>query len=179
LALGLLGVPLALAMPIVAQGQSDEELAKQMVNNADPSTYNVYGLPKKPKSVKDESVQGGRSLKVPVTGSGNPWDIGVMVPITKPIHAGDKIQMMFYAKLDKPEAGVTSAKTGAGIQLATAPYSSFMTQMFDITPEWKLFTLAGTADKDYPVGSLNASFQPNTGKHVFALGIVAVFDKGQ
>lgn len=179
LALALLAAPLAFAVPSAAIGQSEEEMTRQMVNDPNPATFNVYGIDPKPKSVKDESVQGARAMKVKVTGGGNPWDVGISVPITKPIKAGDKIEMMFYAKYEKPAEGQTGAKIGAGIQLAAAPYSSFMTQTFDLTPEWKLYTLTGTADKDYATGAVNASFQLNTGKHVVALGIVAVFDKNK
>jgi len=179
LALGLLAAPLMLAAPVAVEAQSDEEMARQMINDANPSTFNLYGINPAPKSVKDESVQGGRALKVKLPGGGNPWDVGVSVPITKPVAAGDKIEMMFYAKLEKPAEGQAGGRIGAGIQLSKAPYSSFMTQNFDLTPEWKLYTLTGTADKDYPAGSINASFQLNTGKHMVALGIVAVFDKNK
>jgi hypothetical protein len=168
-----------LVMPGMARAQSDAEAAQQMLNDPNPATFNLYGITPAPKSVKDDSVQGGRALKVKVTGAGNPWDVGVSVPLTKPIRAGDRIEMMFYAKIDKPAEGETSGRLGGGIQLSQAPYSSFMTKDFEITPEWKLYTLSGVADKDYPKGAVNAAFQLDTGKHVVALGIVAVFDKGQ
>src|SRR4051812_41941069 len=74
LALGMLA-----AMPALAQ--SDDAAAQQMINDPNPSTFAVWGLTPAPKSVKDDSVQGGRSVHVATTGNGNPWDISVNVPI--------------------------------------------------------------------------------------------------
>jgi hypothetical protein len=175
-----LAVPLMLTAPLAALAQTDDEASQQMINDPNPATFSVWGTQTPVKSVKDDSVQGGRSVHVPVTGSGNVWDISVNVPIVKPIKAGDRLQMMFYAKLEKPAEGQTSAKiAGAQIQLSSAPYSVVMGKPFDITPEWQLFQVEGRADKDYGKGTVNATFHLNTGKHVVAMGLVAIFDKGQ
>ena len=179
MAAALLAVPLAIATPALAQ-QSDDEAAQEMVTDPNPAHFQVYGLNPAPKSVKDESVQGGRSLPVPVTGEGQPWGIGVNVPITREVKKGDTLVMMFYARLAKAEPGVTSARiASAQIQLAGAPYTALFGKGVDITHEWQLFTVSGKADRDYDKGALNAAFHLNTGKHTVALGIVAVFDKGQ
>lgn len=169
---------LALVLPGAALAQDD---SGQMINDPNPANFSVWGVQPAPKSVKDESVQGGRSVHVPVTGKGNPWDISVNVPITSPIRSGDRLTMMFYAKLEKPENGATSARINAAqVQLAAAPYSVVFGEGVDITPEWKLFTVEGRADKDYAKGTLNATFHLNVGdKHTVAMGVVAVFDKGQ
>jgi hypothetical protein len=167
LALAVLAVPLAAA-------QDDPG---QMINDPNPATFQVYGVTPAPKSVKDESVQGGRALPVAVTGSGTPYAVGINVPITQPIKAGDHLTMMFFAKLQKAEPGVTSAKIAGQIQLAGAPYTALVSQQFDVPAEWKLFQITAVADKDYAKGTLNAAFHVNTGKHTMALGLVAVFDK--
>jgi hypothetical protein len=178
LALGLLAAPLALAPPAAAQ-QSDDAAAQAMINNPDPSSYMVWGVTPTPKSKKDDSVQGGRSIHIPTTGNGNPWDISVNVPITKPIRAGDRLVLMYYAKLEKPKEGETSARIIGQIQLNAAPYSVVIGSGVDITPEWKLYTAEGRADKDYAAGTLNATFHLNNGKHVVAMGLVAAFDYGK
>lgn len=174
--LGLLAAPVA-ATP--AWAQSDDAAAQQMINDPNPATFAVWGLTPAPKSVKDDSVQGGRSVHVPVTGAGNPWDISVNVPITKPIHAGDRLQMMFYAKLEKPAEGETSAQINAQLQISSAPYTVVIGGPQQISTEWKLYTVEGRADKDYGKGTVNATFHLNTGKHTVAMGLVAVFDHGQ
>ena len=179
IALGLvmLAAPLLAATPACAQ--SDDAAAQQMINDPNPATFAVWGLTPAPKSVKDDSVQGGRSVHVATTGNGNPWDISVNVPIIKPIKAGDHLQMMYYAKLEKPNAGEATGRITGQLQISSAPYTVVMGSTVDVTPEWKLFTVDGRADKDYAKGSLNATFHLNTGKHTIAMGLVAVFDKGQ
>ena len=175
LALGLLAVP-AIAAPLAAAGMQSDDPGP-MINDPNPATFGVYGVTPAPKSVKDDSVQGARALNVAVTGSGTPYAVGINVPITAPVKAGDHLTMMFYAKLQKAEPGVTSAKITANIQLSAAPYTSLVSKQFDATPEWKLFVVTATADKDYGKGSINAAFHINTGRHTMGLGLVAVFAK--
>lgn len=171
-------VPLALAAA-PAFAQSDDAAAQAIINDPNPANFMVWGVTPPPKSVKDDSVQGGRSVHVPTTGAGNPWDISVNVPIIKPIKAGDRLTLMYYAKLEKPKEGETSAHIIGQIQLSAAPYSVVIGSPADLTTEWKLYSVEGTADKDYAKGSLNATFHLNTGKHTVAIGLVAAFDYGQ
>lgn len=174
LALGLIST--SLAMPAAAQ---DDAAAQAMINDPNPGFFKVWGINPAPKSVKDDTVQGGRSVHVPTTGSGNPWDISVNVPITKAIHAGDHLQMMYYAKLEKPAAGETTANINAQLQISAAPYTVVMGGPQQITSEWKLYVVEGRADKEYAQGTVNATFHLNTGKQTIAMGLVAVFDHGK
>ncbi|NIJ21716.1 hypothetical protein FHS95_003419 [Sphingomonas naasensis] len=178
LALGA-AMPALFAVPGVAQQaqSSDDALAEKVINNTNPASFQVYGLTPAPKTVSDKAVQGGKALRIPVTGSGNPWSIGVNVPLTRPVKAGDKIVVAFYARLSKAEA--TSAKLNAQLQLSAAPYTAIFAKSFDATPEWQFLQFAGKADRDYAVGALTAAFHVNTGNHVLDLGPVAVFDMGQ
>jgi hypothetical protein len=178
LALGLFAVSSTmLASPAAAQ--ADDAAAQAMINDPNPATFAVWGVTPAPKSKKDESVQGGRAVVVPAPGGGNPWDVSVNVPITKPIKAGDKLVLMYYAKLAKLEPGQTSGRVTGQLQLSSAPYSVVIGGQVDVPTEWKLFTVEGKADKDYAKGSLNATFHLNHGKQTIAIGLVAVFDYGQ
>ena len=174
------GLALALLVaPFAAMAQDDSP--GTMINDPNPANFAVWGLTPAPKSVKDDSVQGGRSVHVTTTGRGNPWDVSVNVPIIQPIKAGDHLMMMFYAKADKPAAGETSKIGAAQLQIAAAPYTVvFGQQSIELTPEWKLYTVEGRADKDYGKGTVNATFHLNVGAvHTVGMGLVAVFDKGQ
>lgn len=148
-----------------------------LINNANPASFQVYGIAPAPKSVADDSVEGGRALHVPVTGKGDAWAAGVNVPITKPIKAGDKIAIYYWAKL---EGGSGSASIAAAqLQLAGAPYTRIFGEGATITPQWKLYQVSGTADAAYPKGTLNAAFHLNTGSHTVVLGAIAVLNQGQ
>ena len=178
LALGA-AVPALLAMPGIAQDakSSEDALAEKVITNTNPASFRPYGLTPPPKLVSDKAVQGGKALRVPVTGEGNPWSMGVNVPLIKPVKAGDKLVVAFYARLSKGDA--PTAKVNAQLQLSAAPYTALFSKAFDVTPEWKLLQFAGKVDKDYAVGTIGAAFHLNTGKQVIDIGPVAVLDMGQ
>jgi hypothetical protein len=178
LALGA-ALPALLAVPGIAQQaqSADDALADKVINNTNPASFQVYGLTPAPKTVADKAVQGGKALRIPVTGSGNPWSVGVNVPLTRPVKAGDKIVVAFYARLSK--AAAASARLNGQLQLSAAPYTAIFAKGFDATAEWQFLQFAGKADKDYAPGALTAAFHVNTGNHVLDLGPVAVFDMGQ
>jgi hypothetical protein len=169
-------VPALLAMPGIAQDaqSSEDALAEKVFNNTNPASFQAYGFTPAPKVVSDKAVQGGKALRLPVTGTGDPWSAGVNVPLVK---AGDKIVIAFYVRLSKAEA--PSAKIAAQLQLASAPYTAIFSKSFDATAQWQFLQVAGKADKDYPAGAIGAAFHVNTGKHVLDLGPVAVLDMGQ
>lgn len=175
LGIALMGVTAALIA--VAPGTAHDRAADPvLINNANPASFQVYGIAPVPKSVADDSVEGGRALHVPVTGSGDAWAAGVNVPITKPIKAGDKIVIYYWARL---EGGTGSASiASAQLQLASAPYTRIFGEGATITPQWKLYQVSGTADAAYPKGTLNAAFHLNTGNHIVVLGAIAVLNQG-
>lgn len=177
LALGA-AVPALLAMPGIAQDaqSSEDALAEKVISNTNPASFQAYGLTPPPKVVNDKAVQGGKALRIPVTGEGNPWGVGANVPLIKAVKAGDKLVIAFYARLSKGDA--PAAKVNAQLQLSAAPYTALFGKPFDVTPEWKLLQFAGKVDKDYPVGTIGAAFHLNTGKQVIDLGPVAVLDMG-
>lgn len=178
LALGA-ALPALFAVPGTAQDaqSSEDALAEKVINNTNPASFQAYGFTPAPRLVSDKAVQGGKVLRLPVTGSGDPWSLGVNVPLLKPVKAGDKLVVAFYARLSKGDA--PSAKVNAQMQLSAAPYTALFGKPFDVTPEWKLLQFAGKVDKDYPAGAIGAAFHVNTGKHVLDLGPVAVLDMGQ
>lgn len=169
-------VPAAFAgMPSIAHDRLAADPV--LINDANPASFQVYGVSPAPKSVADDSVEGGRALHVPVTGSGNAWAAGVNVPITRPVKAGDKLAIYFWAKL-KGDTG-TASIAAAQLQLAGAPYTRIFGEGVTITPQWKLYQVSGIANAAYPKGALNAAFHLNTGNHTVVLGAIAVLNQGQ
>ena len=138
-----------------------------LINDANPASFQVYGTASKPRTIADDGVEGGRALPVAVTGAGNPWSLGVNVPITKAVKAGDRITIYFWAKL---QGAGTASIASVQLQLAAAPYTRIFGEGATITPQWKLYQVAGIADAAHPKGTLNAAFHLNTGNHVVLLG---------
>lgn len=168
-----------LTLTAPATAQDDATARQQLVNNPNPAGFQVYGSPSPPKVVKDKTVQDGRAILVPADGQGKPYAVGINVVTTKPVKAGDRLAVMFYAKLQEAEPGVTKGKLSLRLQLAEKPYPSIGDKSVELTNAWQLFQLEAVADRNYAPGQLSAAFQLNYAKQVTGIGIVAIFDHGK
>jgi len=158
------------------QAQAADDLASKIVN--DPSEPQVNGA--KAALHDDAKVQGGKALRIQVKGKGtNAWDAAIESPIKKPIQAGDRIVLAFSARLEKSDSGAATAVFPfAGVQLATAPYSSIAQNGFELGPDWKMVEIRGTADRNYPAESLKVSIHLATAKQTVDFGPVVVLNLG-
>jgi len=175
-----LALPAGLAFtPLAAQTAATEP---EVLNNANPDSFQVYGLPggAKPTPIKDAKVQFGKAIRVDTPGGGNPWSIGVNSPLQAGVKKGDKVVIAFYARVEKPAEGATTATiANVQIQLASAPYAKVFGNPVTVGPEWKLYTAAGHADRDYAKGELAAALHINTAKQTLDIGALAVLNYGQ
>jgi hypothetical protein len=165
---------LIVAAPAAVLAQAD--LAQKIVN--DPAAPDVNGA--KGSLVADPKVQGGTALRVQVPRKGaNPWDSSVGGAINKPIAAGDKLVLLFSARLEKGEKGATTTTLPYNaVQLAAAPYSTVMQGTAQIGPEWKDFRVEGVSDRNYAAGDLKVTIQLATAKQTVDFGPIAVLDMG-
>jgi hypothetical protein len=180
LALAAAAASLALAAgPVGAQEQAPDDILSKIINVPAPSAYRVDGT--RGEVRKDEAVQGGKALRVAVPGkSDKPWSVAVANPISKPVKAGDRLVLAFWARLAKGEGGATSASLPYNaVQLAADPWTPVFTGPVTIGPEWKLHEVQGKADKDYAAGALNVSIHLATAKQTIDLGPVFVVNMGQ
>jgi hypothetical protein len=171
----LLTALLAVA-PVAASAQDADDLAKRIVN--DPSSPQVSGA--KAALRDDPQVQGGKALRIQVARKGqNPWDATVGGPIAKPVKAGDKLVMVFSARLEKGESGSTTTLPYNAVQLASAPYSTVISGSNEIGPGWKQLQVTGKADRDYPANALKVTIQLAAAKQTVDFGPIIVLDMGQ
>lgn len=176
LKLALIAFVLASATPAKAQGAPDD-IASKIIN--DPGAPQVTGA--KAKLRDDPQVQGGKALRIQVAGKGtNAWDVAVGSAIKKPVKAGDKLILAFWARLARGDGAATSATLPYNaVQLASAPYTPLFTGQATLGPEWKLYEVRGKADRYYAAGALNATLHLATGKQTVDVGPVIVLDLGQ
>lgn len=167
----------AMAAPSVAQ----DDILDKVINAPPPSAFNVIGLKTKPKVRSDSAVQGEKALRIAVPGrSERPWDVSVSDEISKPVKAGDKLVLAFWARLEEGENGATTAELPYNaVQMSKEPYSAVIVGPATIGPEWKMYSVEGTADRDYAAGELNATLHLATGKQTIDLGPMFVLDMGQ
>jgi endoglucanase len=168
---------MAAAPSAVVAAQDAIDPAKQIVN--DPSAPDVNGA--KASLISDPKVQGGTALRVDVPRKGNnPWDSSVGGVIKKPIAKGDRLVLLFSARLHKGEgAAATATLPYNAIQLAAAPYSTIISGPAEIGAEWKDFQVTGTADGNYPAGALKVTIQLATAKQTVDFGPIVVLDRGK
>src|SRR3954468_13782133 len=166
----------ALLVVAPAAALAQDDLAKKIVN--DPGAPDVTGA--KAMLVDDAKVQGGKALRVMVPRKGaNPWDSTVGGAIKKPIAKGDRLVMLFSARLEKGENGAASATLPYNaIQLGSAPYSTVMSGTETIGPEWKDFKIEGVSDGAYAAGDLKVTIQLATAKQTIDFGPIVVLDMG-
>lgn len=166
---------LALAFA-AAPAAAQSDAARQLINEPSPGAFTVYGLPEKPKPRKDAGVQGGQALRVVVPAKGaNPFAVGLSVPVKKAVKKGDKLLLAFWARFDKAE-GPSVTLANVSVQLSSAPYTGFFGQSVEIGPAWKMYSVEGTADRDYAAGQLAIAMHLATGKQVIDLGPIFLLD---
>lgn len=169
-----------LSSPLPAQDNADD-LVNKIINVPPPSAFHVNGLRDKPKPRNDDTVQGGKALRIQVPGKReNAWEVSVSDDINKPVKAGDQLIFAFWARLEKGENGATTIDLPYNaVQMKNEPYSSVIFGSATIGPEWKLHEVKGRADRDYAAGELNATLHLATGKQTIDLGPMFVLNMGQ
>lgn len=160
---------------------AQEDIADKVISVPVPSAYRVDGLAAKPKVRNDPGVQGGKALRVAVTDlPSDAWKISLAVPINKPVKAGDKLVLAFWARLEQGQDG---SKTGAldhvGIQVNSPPWTPIMVGTARLGPEWEMHSVEGVADKDYAAGGLGVSMHLGHLRQVIDFGPVFVLNMGQ
>jgi hypothetical protein len=179
--LALLAAPAVLVAAAVSAQQSSDDIADKIINNPNPKAFAVYNAPDSAKVVEDESVQGGHALRVKIPGAdAKPWSISLSDPILKPVKKGDKLVLAFYARAVESAAANGGAHLpNNSVQLAREPYTGVFGGPVDITPEWKMYSVEGTADRDYAAGDLSVSMHLASGKQTLEFGPIFVVDLGQ
>ena len=176
-ALKLPAAALVAGLSTVATAQDSSDLARHIVN--DPSNPQVTGAAA--RLVDDSAVKGGKALRIQVSRKGqNPWDATVGGPVLKPVKAGDKLILIFQAKLEHGDKGATTATLPYNaVQLAAAPYTNVISNSADIGPDWKTIQVEGKADKDYPAKALKVTIQLATARQIVQFGPIVLLDMGQ
>jgi hypothetical protein len=167
---------LLLVAPVSAS-LAQADLAQRIVN--DPGAPEVSGA--RAKLVDDPAAQGGKALRVTVPKKGaNAWDSVVESTITKPVKKGDKLVLLFDARLVKGEGDATSATIPyIAIQIKAAPYTGVISGPVSLGASWAPHKIEGRVDKDYPAGALKATLQVANAKQTIDFGPIVVLNMGQ
>ncbi|UYY56978.1 hypothetical protein [Sphingomonas sp. S2-65] len=172
----ILAVIAATALSLTGAARAQDSIENKIINVPAPAAFTVYGLRDTPKARKDASVQGGQALRIVVPGgSDKPYTIGLISQITKPVKKGDELVLAFWGRKAKGEAA-TAKVANVQVSLAKEPYTTVFRGEAEVGPEWKMFDVKGTADRDYAAGEIVATLHLATGDHTIDVGPVFVLD---
>jgi len=146
--------------------------------NLPGSNWQVYGPNQASKMTKTTGIPGNQAMRVQVTAKGaNPWDVGALSPIQKPVGAGDVLLVAVYARAPDLGEGQTTPITITATATA-APYDGIAQGDATVAREWKLYYAAGKAGRAFAANTARVSVQLAAAKHVVELGPVFVLDFG-
>ena len=138
----------------------------QIVNNPAVTSYTEYSH-ENGKRVASTGVPGGVALNVTVPRKGEvPYNSGVHMKTTAPVSRGDTITAAFWAR--RVSGG--STRIPAFIQEAGGSYDTFAELQADVGSDWKLFTLSGSATRDFGAGELQLSLHTATDRQELEFG---------
>ena len=163
----LLAASLAVLSATAAAKTAD--YAASALNSPDVLALGSYGAPA--SVVDDPKVPGGKALRIQAEKGTNAWDAAVNSQIKLPVKAGDPLVLAFWARLVSGENGASSITLPwASVGLGSAPWTPVFGGPVTVGQDWKVFEVRGTADKDYPAGTLSAGIQVATGKQTVDFG---------
>lgn len=172
------------AAPVLAQTASaptapaSTGLNDKMINNP-LAAWNVYGPNQTSKVLDRDGPKGYPATRVTVSAKGaNPWDVGSIMAIPKPIAAGDVIFIAVYLRAPEAKDGERVAMPFFGLTGATPPYANVANDHAAITNQWAQYYAVGTAGQAFPAGGTQATVHLAGDKHVIDVGPIRVFDLG-
>ena len=171
--------PLLLAAPVGAgQQAATPSMADRLANDPRVEALRPYGQAIPPVVRSDKGVQFGKMLRFKLAGHSDFWRIGITSPTVKPVTAGDRIVIAFWARATDTDGGM-SGRIGRVQLEATPVIRAIFDKAFDVGPDWKMYQLQGASDRDYAPGQLNAALHLDAVRQTLEIGPVFIFDYGK
>jgi hypothetical protein len=154
------------------------DLSSKLVN-VPGTSWNVYGPGQTNKRLETGGPQNYPAVHVEVTQKGrNPWDVGAVSPVAKPIAAGDTLLIAVYLRAPNARDGETVPLPFVGLTGASAPYATLISAPLSITNQWKQYFVGGRSAQAAAAGGAQASVHLAGDVHVIELGPMRIFDFG-
>lgn len=164
-------------LPLCAKPLSDALKALQaqlpgtLANDPTSIAWPVFGGNATSSVVKGADIPGGGAVQITVPAKGaNPYDVGMVVPLTRPITQGKGYVVSFYARTVSADTADGNGTIGVRFQQNGPPYNGFGDAVRTIGHTWQLYEVTGTADRDIPADLAVVSFQLSGAKQVIQVG---------
>ena len=151
-----------------------------LINNPFAIEFNVEGGDARGKVFSDDAAPGGAGYRIQVKKKKkNPWDTATRIPMTADIAEGESVLVSFWARGAKPPKGADTATITVALQRNVEPYDSVMNEDIELGPEWKLYTIGGTAARSFPADKGSLNFNLAHAKQTVELGTFYIMSLGQ
>lgn len=157
----------------------DAQLPGKLINNPYDIKWSTEGSDKKEAVVESAGAPGGMAYKVTVKKrKKNPWDTATRISMTEDIAKGDVILLSYWARAAKPQKGKDKGDISVAIQRNIEPYDSIFEERVDLETEWKLYNVAGKANRDYAADKTNLNFNLARAKQTIEFGQFYIMNLG-
>ena len=157
----------------------DAQLPGTLINNPYDIQWNTEGSDFRQSIVKSEGAPGGMAYSVTIKKTkANIWDTAIRIPMKTDIAKDDVIMVSFWARASKLRKGKDAGIILAGLQRNTEPYDSIAEETFRPGKEWKLYSMAGKANRDYSADKTNMNFNLAKAKQTLEFGQFYIMNLG-
>ncbi len=146
-------------------------LPGSLIHNPMAIKWNPEGGNKSVSIVESEGVPGSQAISFRVRKkSKKPWDIRMRAPFDKDILAGQEVEVYFWARASKPPRRSETGKISVAVGRDVEPYDTVVNQEILPTEEWKMYRVAGVAERDFPTSESDMGFNFGFEKQTIELG---------
>lgn len=158
----------------------DATLPGTLINNPYDIQWRTDGSDKVEKIVESPGVPGGMAYQVRIKKTKrNAWDTATRMPMTTDIKKGEVILLSFWARTAKPPKGKETGNISVSLQRNVEPYDGIIEEQIDLGTEWKLYSFAGTASRDYSAEKTNLNFNLAKAKQTVEFGTYYISSLGE
>jgi endo-1,4-beta-xylanase len=152
----------------------------RMINMPGVANWTVNGNPET-SIVSAAEISGGKAVSVVVDKRrDNPWDIGVAMPVTEAISAGDTV---FLAVQVRASAADNEAQSGviasSKIEQNGGAYTIVADTAAQVGDKWTMLYSLGVATQDYPRGAAHITVHLAAARQTIEIGNAYAFNLGQ
>ncbi|MGJ8559200.1 MAG: carbohydrate binding domain-containing protein [Litorimonas sp.] len=157
----------------------DDALPGELLHNPFDLEWDAKGNDLKTKVIDAEAMSSGKAISARLKKKQpRAWDSNLSVQIAEAVSKGEEVQIFFYARTKKPAAGRETAIVSLFMGRNEEPYDYILSQDVFPSNEWELMNLSGTADADYPAGTLKVEYQLGKAAQTVEFGPVYVSTLG-
>ena len=152
---------------------------RKLINDPQSVDWFVFGSGQKTEALKDGGPQGYPALRVVISEKGsNPWDVGAISKLAKPILAGDTVLVAVYLRAPNVKDGETTLVSYIGLNEGAPPYDGIAKGSANVGKDWKLFYASGKAGKAFTADAAVVGIHLAGEKRTLDLGPVLVYNFG-